>query len=295
MNQRVLLAGATGHLGRALGPALKEAGYLVRALVRHSEQLQLVAPWAAETVVAQATNPRQLAGVAADVDVVISAVGITLQNDGATYEEVDFGANRNLLDETLRQGVDHFAYVASLGGESMRHMPMTAAKERFVDLLRAAPIRHTVLRPNALFHDFEALLGQAMAGRIALVGEGRNRLNPVSERDGAQRIVTALSATDDNVDFGGPQVLSWREIAEACFRLLNRARAITVLDPAKVAATVEMLPWITPEAVHGPLSFHLTMMGQDSIGPRCGNDRLIDWLEARAATPNRGRPREEAA
>lgn len=282
MTRTVFLAGGTGHLGQALGQALSDADCRVRALVRSEAQRNLVAPWATEIVVAQATDGAQLDGLARGSDIMLSAIGITLQNDGVTYDAVDFGANRNLLDAALADGVEHFAYVASLGGERMRHLPMTAAKENFVDALSAAPIRGTVLRPNALFHDFAALLGQAAAGRIALVGDGAARLNPISERDAAERIVAALAEPAEDVPFGGPEVWSWREIAEACFRVQGRPANMVTLDPTKIATTVEVLPRLTPEAVHGPLTFHLTMMGQDSLGPRCGVDQLGDWLAARA-------------
>lgn len=294
MPERILLAGATGHLGRALGPALVSAGYNVRALVRQSAQEGSVASWADEVVCSPATDRAALKGAARGVDAVISAIGITLQNDGMSYEDVDFGANRNLLEEALAQGVGRFAYVASLGGDRLRALPLTAAKEKFVDALRAAPIRHTILRPNGLFHDFDALLGQAFSGSIALVGDGSARLNPISERDAALRIVAALSESVDTVSFGGPDVLNWREIAETCIRVADRPVNLVSLDPGKIAATVAMLPWLTPESVHGALSFHLTMMAQDNLGPGCGSDRLGDWLAARASAMG-GEPGEEDA
>lgn len=295
MTQSVLLAGATGHLGQALGQALSASGYHVRAIVRRDEQRSIVASWAAETVVAQATDSTQLDDAARDTDIVLSALGITLQNDGATYGEIDYGANRNLLDAALAEGVGHFAYVASLGGDRMRHLPMTAAKERFVDDLRSATLRGTVLRPNALFHDFEALLGQALSGTITLVGDGAARLNPISERDAAHRIVTALTEPATEVPFGGPETWTWRDIAAACFRLLDRPAQFVALDPAKIAATIEMLPQLTPEPVHGALTFHLTMMGQDSLGPSCGDDKLGDWLATHAATMGEAQRKEVAA
>lgn len=295
MTQSILLAGATGHLGQALGRALSDSGYRVRALVRREAQQRIVSSWADEVVVAQATDRTQLDGATRDVDIVLSAIGITLQNDGATYEQVDYGANRNLLDAALDARVGHLAYVASLGGQHLRHLPMTAAKERFVDELVAAPIRATVLRPNALFHDFEALLGQALTGAIAVVGDGDARLNPISARDAAERSVAALAEPADDVRFGGPETWQWRDIAAACFRLLDRPAHLAHLDPAKVAATIEMLPQLTPETVHGALTFHLTMMGQDNLGPPCGTDSLAEWLAASATAMRAGQDAEEAA
>lgn len=295
MTTSILLAGATGHLGQALGQVLAASGYRVRALVRRDEQRGIVASWADEIVVAKATAPTELDGVADGIDLVLSAIGITVQNDGASYAEVDYGANRNLLDAARDAGVEQFAYVASFGGDRLRHLPMTAAKEQFVDELAQAPIRSIVLRPNALFHDFAALLEQALSGTIALVGDGETRLNPISERDAAQRIVTALTGQDREVPFGGPETWRWRDIAAVCSAMLEHSARLAPLDPAKVAATIDLLPKLTPESVHGPLTFHLTMMGQDNLAPHWGTDRLEDWLAATASAMREAQDAETAA
>ena len=81
-------------------------------------------------VEAQVTQPETLKGVPKAVRKVISTVGITQQKDGLTYEQVDYKANKNLLDEALREGVQKFVYVSVFNGEAMRHIAIEAAKER---------------------------------------------------------------------------------------------------------------------------------------------------------------------
>ena len=83
-----------------------------------------------EVVEAQVTQPETLKGVSKAVSKVISTVGITQQKDGLTYEQVDYKANKNLLDEALREGVQKFVYVSVFNGEAMRHIAIGAAKER---------------------------------------------------------------------------------------------------------------------------------------------------------------------
>lgn len=80
-------------------------------------------------VEAQVTQPETLKGVSKAVSKVISTVGITQQKDGLTYEQVDYRANKNLLDEALREGVQKFVYVSVFNGEAMRHIAIGAAKE----------------------------------------------------------------------------------------------------------------------------------------------------------------------
>ncbi|WP_372424534.1 NAD(P)H-binding protein [Salinarimonas chemoclinalis] len=91
MPERILQAGATGHLGRALGAAPVSAGYDVRALVRRSERDASIARWADEVVCSPATDRNALKGSARGVDAVVGAIGITLQNDGMADEDVDYG------------------------------------------------------------------------------------------------------------------------------------------------------------------------------------------------------------
>lgn len=94
-----------------------------------------------------------------------------------------------------------------------------------------------MLRPNALFHDLGALLGQAMAGSIVVVGNGTARLNPISEADAARHTVAALPQVARDLPFGGPEMLTRRAIAEVFFHYFAKPANILPLDAGKIAAT----------------------------------------------------------
>ena len=86
--KKILLAGATGYLGRYIAAELQDRNYPTKIVVRNKNKI-LVNKEYTETIVAEVTDPAQLSGKMNDVEVVISTVGITRQKDGLTYMDVD--------------------------------------------------------------------------------------------------------------------------------------------------------------------------------------------------------------
>ena len=96
----VFIAGATGYLGRHLCAEYGRRGWHVTALIRDAPR---ASDLAADTLVeAEATRAETLTGLMEGADLVVSALGITRQADGLSYQDVDFQANLNLLREAER-------------------------------------------------------------------------------------------------------------------------------------------------------------------------------------------------
>ncbi|HHC29074.1 MAG TPA: NAD-dependent epimerase/dehydratase family protein, partial [Rhodobacterales bacterium] len=108
--KRVLIAGATGYLGRHLVTDFRAHGWYVIALVRSATKARRAGLEADAMIEGEATRPADLAGIMDGVNLVVSALGITRQKDGLSYRDVDFHANANLLTEAERAGVGRFAY-----------------------------------------------------------------------------------------------------------------------------------------------------------------------------------------
>lgn len=106
-NRKILLAGATGYLGRFVAYQLSEQGYSARLIVRDMLKSGFD-PDEFEIIEAQVTQPDTLTGIMDGVDVVISTLGITKQKEGFTYMDVDYQANLNLLREAEKHGVKKF-------------------------------------------------------------------------------------------------------------------------------------------------------------------------------------------
>lgn len=279
----VFIAGATGYLGRFLCAAYQARGYYVTALVRDRERAGALQ--ADRLVEAEATCSDSLCNVMDGVDLVVSALGITRQADGASYRDVDLNANLNLLREAERAGVGRFAYVHVLGAHAMRHVPLVSAKADFVDALQASQVASTVIAPSGYFSDMGEFLSMAQAGRVWLFGSGDNRINPIHGADLAEVVVDTTEAGRPWLDVGGPDTFTQSQIAELAFAALSRRPQITRVPDVLRKAALLLLPWITPQRVHGPAQFFLTALALDMVGEPRGTIRLADHFRRLADEP----------
>lgn len=275
----VLIAGATGYLGRFLCAEYLRRGHHVTALVRDTARAGDLADLSIE---AEATRPETLAGVMDGIDLVVSALGITRQADGLGYREVDYQANLNLLREAERAGVTRFAYVHVLNAEAMAGVPLVDAKSAFVDALWAADMPATVIAPTGYFSDMGEILEMARRGRVWLFGDGSQRLNPIDGADLAEAIADATEAGQGWAEIGGPDVMTQDDIARAAFDALGTPPRITHLPDWLRRVALYALP-ILPRRIGGPMQFFLTALGLDMVAPRFGSRRLTDHFARLAA------------
>lgn len=280
---RLLVAGATGYLGGFLLAEARRRGHTVRALTRSPDRLSRHAAAIDETFVGEITRPETLDGVARDIDVVISSIGITRQKDGLTYEDVDYQGNLNLLRESVRSGVRKFVYVSVLHSEQMPDLKIVHAKEHFVRELAASGISHAVIRPNGYFSDMLEFLRMARRGRVFVFGRGEFRINPISGRDVAVRCLDAVDLDSPELSFGGPETLTHREIAEKAFEALGTRPRVTCVPVTLAKVLLWVVRKIAPARVHGPMEFTLTVLTTDMVGPTSGKDRLFDFFVSEVA------------
>lgn len=280
---RLLIAGATGYLGGFLLAEAKKRGHTVRALTRSEPRLSRAAASIDEIFVGEVTKPETLDGIARDVDVVISAIGITRQRDGVSYEDVDYKGNANLLREAVKAGVRKFVYVSVLHAEQMAELKIVQAKERFVRELLASGIHYAVIRPNGYFSDMLAFLKMAKSGRVFVFGRGEFLINPISGRDVAVRCLDAIDLDDPEFSFGGPATLTHREIAHKAFDALGTKPKMTCLPVSFARALLWLVRKFAPTRVYGPLEFTLTVITTDMVGPTYGKDSLEDFFRNEVA------------
>mmetsp|Transcript_10114 Transcript_10114/g.19453 ORF Transcript_10114/g.19453 Transcript_10114/m.19453 type:complete len:290 (-) Transcript_10114:116-985(-) len=281
MTKTVLIAGATGYLGRFLVEEYMERkGWDVVALVRDAKR----SPKATKVVEVQVTKPESLTGIMDGVDIVVSAMGITRQRDGLTYQQVDYQANKNLLDEAIRAQVPHFCYIHVLKGDKISHLPAIQAKQDFVNELHRSVEdqriqKATVICPSGFFSDMKDFLYMAKNGRAYLFGDGEHRLNPIHGKDLAKATADAIDSGRSCVEIGGPDIFTQKELAELAFDVLGKhpARISFLWDNIRTSL-IAILPWITPLSVYGPAQFFFTVMGMDMVGDCHGDHHLRDFF-----------------
>ena len=282
--QRVLVAGATGYLGGFVAREFKARGRFVRALVRSPKKINHLWDSTDEIIQAEVTRPETLEHVCDGIDVVFSSIGITKQKDGLTFRDVDYQGNKNLLEVALRAGVRKFVYVSAFNGPNLRHLDIGAAHEDFVDELKASGIDYAVLRPTGYFSDMGEVLEMARKGRVWLIGSGKNRVNPIHGADLAVACADAMEGDETEIDVGGPQTMTWNEVAALAFEVLGR--------PAKVTRVPAWLMWSVVRLVRlfnrhqsDLLAFFTTMATTDVVAPATGTRTLGEHFRDLCVAP----------
>ena len=288
--EKILLAGATGYLGQYILAELLKKEYPTRIVVRNKSKIApaLLTHPLLEVVEAEVTQPDTLQGVCKGVHKVISSVGITRQKDGLTYEQVDFQANKNLLGEALREGVRKFIYVSVFKGEAMRHIAIGAAKERFVDTLKASGLDYCIIRPSGFYSDMAVFLKMAKKDKIRLFGKGQYAMNPIHGEDLAEVCVAQLERYEREVNVGGAEVFTQTEMARLAFEVLDKPANISYLPDWVRRLILKMGKYLLPKSIYGAIEFFLTIMAMDAVAPmQVGKHRLKAFFESLNSSADR--------
>lgn len=288
--QKVLVAGATGYLGRFVTKEFKRRGYWVRALARNPKKLEQTGPFlqpaAANEIddlfIGEVTRPETLKGLCDDIDIVFSSIGITRQKDKLTYRDVDYQGNRNILDIALKSSVSKFIYVSVLNAHLYEHLAIVKAHEDFVRDLKACGMDYVVTRPTGYFSDMSEFLSMARKGRIYLVGSGENRINPIHGADLAKVCADAITGREHEIPVGGPETYSMREIAELAFWTLGKRSKITRIPPLLAKLTARMIRPFNKQ-MSDLAEFFITAGQNEGIAPATGRHTLRSYYHELAS------------
>ncbi len=286
--KKVLVAGATGYLGKYVTQEFKERGYWVRVLVREKSlnKLEEVGPFLQPPIkdyiddifIGEITEPRTLQGLCNDIDIVFSSVGITRQRDKVSFWDVDYRGNKNILELSLNAGVQKFIFVSAFNAHLFSKLEIAKAREKFVEDLKNSGIDYAVIRPTGYFSDATEFLNMAISGRVYLIGKGENKINPIHGADLAKVCVDAAEKGERDIPVGGPVVYTYRGIAELAFSVIGSKPKITSVPVTPLKLLVET---IRPFNKHyyTLAKFFLTAMQNDFVAPQTGNHTLEKYYE----------------
>jgi len=274
---KILLAGATGYLGNYIMQELLSRNLKTKIIVRDKSKLKLNNE-NLEIKETEVTKPEILKYLFEDVRVVISTVGITRQKDGLTYMDVDYQANANLIDEAKKSGVKKFIYISVLNGEKLRHLKICEAKERLGDYLKSSGLEYCIIRPNGFFSDMGDFLKMTKGGKVYLFGDGKLKLNPIHGEDLAKAVVDSINQGENEINIGGPDMLSQNEIAELALKAYGKPVKILHIPDWIRKFALWSVRTFTSSKTYGPLEFFMTTMVMDMQAPQYGNHKLEDYF-----------------
>lgn len=216
----ILVAGATGLLGREICRRLSEQGEPVRGLVRASSDAAVLAELESlgvDLVWGDLRDRRSLDVACRGAATVISTATTTRSRQpGDSIEITDQHGQLQLVDAARDGGVRRFIYVsfsAHINGKDA----LTTAKRAVERQIRESGMTYTIARPS---YFMEVWLSPALgfdyaSGQATVYGSGERKLSWISVNDVAQFVVRALDdphAENEVVELGGPEALSPLEV-----------------------------------------------------------------------------------
>jgi uncharacterized protein YbjT (DUF2867 family) len=243
---RILVTGGTGHLGRNIVSLLKDQGHQVRVLARTPGQDPAV-----EWIQGDLATGRGITEAVSGTEVIVHAATFSPAARRGTIRpvdlvrsppDVDIGGTRQLLGAAGQAGVAHFLYVSIVGVTHTR-LPYARLKAAAEDLVRQSGVPHSIVAATQFYWLLDRLLGR-MARLPVWPLPAKVPMQPGDEGEFAAYMVECVAdgPGGDRQPFGGPDIMSFGEIAEQyqAARDLQRRILPLPLPPAAVRAAGDL-------------------------------------------------------
>lgn len=238
--QLVTVFGGSGFLGRHVVRSLAKRGYLVRVACRRPDLANFVQPLG---------NVGQIQPVQANLRVrwsidravqgashVVNLVGILHQGGRQRFSTVhEFGARA--VAEAARAAGASLTHVSALGANDRSTSVYAQTKARGEQAVFDVTPDAVIYRPSIMFGPEDGFYNRfANMARFSpflpLIGGGETRFQPVYVGDVAEAVARAVDGKVEGgttYEFGGPQVLTFKECMEEMLEVINRKRILLPL------------------------------------------------------------------
>jgi uncharacterized protein YbjT (DUF2867 family) len=275
----ILVVGASGQLGTLVVQKLTKQGRPVRALVRSGRGVDALT--GAELVQGDLREPAGLDVALDGVDAVVAtANGVAPSRRGETTAGLARGY-AGLVDRAAAAGVRRFVLASvptsaldetvpdlrlkrlverRLAGSGLSHLSVRFAPftEVWLALVGSTvpdrgEVNSMLHRPYPFLARFRWATGSSVEdrGRLVLPGPADRRQAFISVHDAADVLVAGIDAPlAGAVDVGGPEVLSWTEVAAEFERVLGRPVRVVSLPAGAFRAARAALAPVAPSVAN---------------------------------------------
>ncbi|MEM7764145.1 MAG: NAD(P)H-binding protein [Pseudomonadota bacterium] len=252
--QRVLLAGASGYIGRRVAETLVARGCQVIALTRSEPTASKMQT---DSIVADVTDADSLSDALRNTRA-HSVISCLASRTGVSEDSwlVDHQANRNLLATCRDLGAEHFVLLSAICVQKPQ-LAFQHAKLAFENELKNSGIGYSIVRPTAFFKSLSGQVQRVLNNKPFLVfGDGMlTACKPISAEDMAAYLCDCLVDTDKRnrvLPIGGPgPALTAREQGQLLFDAVGKPARFRSVSPRlfKILGWMLALPaWVSRAA-----------------------------------------------
>jgi NADH dehydrogenase len=246
----ILVAGGSGRLGTLIVRRLVARGLGVRVLTRDRTRTAHIADRGVEVVEGDVRDVSSLGAAVAGVETVVSAIHGFGDTGKVSPASVDRDGNHNLINAAV--GAKAAVVLISIVGASAEHpIELFRMKSAAEEHLRASGAAWTIVRATAFAEFWLDLLDRTAgaSGRPVILGRGANDINFVSVSDVAalaEQAVVDPSSRGATLEIGGPENVSFNELAARLQRAAGRAAPPRHVPRAMLRLLASMLGPIQP-------------------------------------------------
>lgn len=246
----ILVIGGTGFVGRHLVRRLCAAGEAVRCLVRPgSPGLGWLDSRPVEVVTGHLLDADALAAACQRARRIIHLAAPIHEGRDTMVERVHREGMALLLEGARAARVERFLMVSPLGTGSSSGLSFLRSRGWAEDQLRQSGVPFVILQSSLMFGLGDRLISGMIrllqrTGLLLIPGSGKTMLQPIWVGDVVSCLLRALQdeeALDRTIPIGGPQHLSYEEIADQVGKMLNIPRVKIHLSRRAVAWMTRLL------------------------------------------------------
>jgi uncharacterized protein YbjT (DUF2867 family) len=237
--QTILVTGGTGTLGRLTVSKLRDKGYMIRVLSRHSRE----AKEGIEYVTGDLATDEGIEAAVAGAEIIVHCAG------SSKGDEVKA---QNLVRAAAQAGTQHLVFISVVGADraNFAYYKSKLASEK---VIADSGIPWTTLRATQ-FHDLILMVVKAMSKLPVIPVPSGFRFQPVDAGEVAARLAELAPGAPAGLvpDLAGPKVYSMKELVRAYLRASHKRRLLMPLWlPGKGAQSLRAGGNLAPERAVG--------------------------------------------
>jgi uncharacterized protein YbjT (DUF2867 family) len=279
--KKVILFGATGQLGKEIAKELVKQGYELTVVVRNEQKAKTLSHITSKYIVADVCNKSTIENILDKQDIVVSALGKSVSpNDKSklTFKQVDYDANKNILDQSIKAGIKKFVYISAFHSEKYLHLEYFKVHHDFSELLMKSGIDYSIVKPPAIFSAFIDLIEMAKKGQLVNIGQGDKKTNPIFEGDLAKITVDTINMQNSISEAGGKTIYTRKQLNEIIQNEINPRKKLRTIPIGLFKVSLPLIKLFSKNTFD-KYAFFIAVMQHDTIAPQIGTMTFEEYVK----------------